>query len=121
LGPALSLQVKNVSTKNILAYSVQTLFTNPETGRGMGRHGSNTTLINTNTDKADPLLPGAMKTWAKPIEFPRNAAGGTPQYSFSVDLVVFDDGSTWGPGTAQGSQRMLQNVQLWLANHKNQE
>jgi hypothetical protein len=119
--PALSLQIKNVSTKNILAYSYHIQFTDSATGIGMGRGGSSTTLINTNTDQANPMLPGAITRQPRPEVPPRNPTGIVPGYSISVDLVIFDDGSTWGPGTAPLSARLLQNVQLWLANHKPQE
>jgi hypothetical protein len=115
-GPALALQVKNVSTKSILAYSIQILFTNPETGKVGSKRGSSTTFIDP-SGQSHPMLPGAIENWPKPAPFPRIAAGIAMQYTSSVDLVIFDDGTTWGPGTAVGSQQMLQNVQLWLANH----
>jgi hypothetical protein len=115
--PALSLQVKNVSTKNILAYEILTLFTNPETGRGIAQNGMGSTFISTITDKAEPMLPGAIKIMPMPVNFPQNARGVKPQYSLTVDLVVFDDGSTWGRAAKRASQDMFQSVQLWLANH----
>jgi hypothetical protein len=93
----------------------------PATGKGLGRGGGSTTMINTNTDRADPMLPGAVMPGPKASVPSRNPDGIVPAASFSVDLVIFDDGTTWGPGTAPGSQKMLENVQLWLTNHKPQE
>jgi hypothetical protein len=99
------LQIKNVSTKNILAYSYDVQFTDPATAKGLGRGGGATIMINTNTDRANPMLPGAAMPSPKASVPSRNPDGIVPAASFSVDLVIFDDDTTWGQEPLRGARR----------------
>jgi hypothetical protein len=112
--PTVYITVQNVSTKNIVAYVLQRLATNPETGKRMGSLAQTAML----TGASGPLLPGQSQTRPpRPLNFVRLTDKATPHYSIVVDLVVFEDGSAWGPMKSNQAQQFLDNVRVWLANH----
>jgi hypothetical protein len=112
--PGVRLTVKNVSVKNVVAYSVRVFYVNPQTGAKMGA-GDHSTFHH-----ADVLAPGRSETSPKVTSLPRSTEGVTATYTTSpdssVDLVVFDDGTYWGPVSSRAAQALWQRLEasgLW--------
>jgi hypothetical protein len=47
----------------------------------------------------------------KPYPLRITAKGVPANYSFTVDLVMFDDGTTWGPAKTQAGKQLLSRIQ----------
>lgn len=99
--------VRNISDRPIEAYVYHSLLTDPETGAILERssHGGH----------KDPSLGAAIEsgaTLAEPRPYPlRLTASGVPaNRSFTIDLVVFEDGSTWGPADTNAAKNMLRRI-----------
>jgi hypothetical protein len=107
--PGYVLSIKNLSPKNVMGYSVQMHFTSSVTGKGMGSSG-HSSFANPLTGKPHYLQPGQTETSKRAIPFPQDASGATPNYTISVQLVVFEDGSTWGPASSNGAQQLLKEA-----------
>jgi hypothetical protein len=103
-GPGLFMKVRNVSGRNILGFAFETAFTNPETGKAMAvrEHGAFRPV-----SRGISLPSGASKPNPKPYQIPVTSSGVPARYSFTVDLVIFDDGTTWGPTKLEVSQALL--------------
>jgi hypothetical protein len=103
-GPGLFMEVRNVSGRNILGFAFETTFTNPETGKAMAKreHGAFRPA-----SRGISLPSGASKPNPKPYQLPVTSSGTPASYSFRVDLVIFDDGTTWGPAKLEVSQALL--------------
>jgi len=110
--PGLSLRVRNTSARSIRAYSILITFTNPTNGTNMGRHVKTICVPSSQSEKY--ILPGhsdssgALNSKFKPIALPTTDAGVPAQYAFSVDLVIFDDGTEWGPAKMRESVKLRQ-------------
>ena len=50
---------------------------------------------------------GGPEPIGNPLSMPATSSGALAKYSFSVDLVFFSDGTTWGPAKT-GAGRSLQ-------------
>jgi hypothetical protein len=108
--PGIVLNIKNTSGKNVLAYALQFRYTNPATGKAMGSGGHSVLRQGTNgTPKY--LAPGQTDTSLKARSLPRTSYGVAATYVISVDLVVFEDGSQWGPASSRDAQQLLQRIQ----------
>jgi hypothetical protein len=104
-GPGLFMKVRNISGRNILGFAFETTFTNPETGKAMAgprEHGAFRPAT-----RGISLPPDASKPNPKPYQLPVTSLGVPAKYSFIVDLVIFDDGTTWGPAKLDVSQALL--------------
>jgi len=104
-GPGLFMEVRNISGRNILGFAFETTFTNPETGKAMAaprEHGAYRPA-----SRGISLPSGASKPNPKPYQLPVTSAGTPARYSFTVDLVIFEDGATWGPAKLEVSQALL--------------
>jgi hypothetical protein len=103
-GPGLFMTVRNTSGRDILGFAFETTFTNPETGKvmAMREHGAFRPA-----SRGISLPSGAGKPNPKPYQLPVTSSGMAAGYSFTVDLVIFSDGSTWGPAKLDVSQTLL--------------
>jgi hypothetical protein len=104
-GPGLFMKVRNTSGRNILGFAFETTFTNPANGRAMAaprEHGAFRPA-----SRGISLPSGASNPTPKPYQLPVTSLGMAAGYSFIVDLVIFDDGTTWGPAKLEVSQTLL--------------
>ena len=101
----LMLSVRNISDKNILAYTVRLHCTNPVTGGAMVSRGYSTVLAELG-GTPHYLRPGQVKTSPRPAMLPV-AHGVVAQYTIDFDVVVFEDGSHWGAATSAGAKATL--------------
>ena len=106
-GPGLFMMVRNTSGRNILGFAFETTFTNPQTGKEMAarEHGAFRPA-----SRGISLPPGASKPNPKPYQLPVTSSGVPARYSFTVDLVIFDDGTKWGPAKLDVSQTVLMRL-----------
>ncbi len=104
----LAVAVTNESAKAIRGYLSTTAFFDPSTGTRIRRFS--TKELETHGNPTDYLAPGA--TW---IADPRKLSylvDGTPaSYKITLDLVVFADGSTFGPKKSSESYEVLGMIQ----------
>lgn len=107
-GPGLFMKVHNTSTKAIQGYVYETFFVDPATGKKVGGHREHS--VYKESSKGAVLTAGESKESAKPYPLPIMSSGSIAQYSFKIDLVIFDDGSRWGPGQLVSSQKLLANL-----------
>jgi hypothetical protein len=107
-GPGLFMTVQNVSGRGIQGYAFETTFTNPASGEPV-EYRSHSTYKQPSLGVA--LGPGAKQEVPKPYPVPITASGVPTNYSFTVDLVIFDDGTTWGPAKTQASKQLLTRIQ----------
>lgn len=90
--PAFVLDIKNVSSRDIGSYEIVISFTDPDTGKSMGRHRR---TVNSEHADRTALAAGASLADPRPVMLPHSLTGSTPAYSIRVDRVVFTDGTTW--------------------------
>ncbi len=101
--PASLVQIQNISSKNVLAYTIRVTGVNPSTGKP--RPGRTHAVLRMRTDGTLNLLfPGQIA--ADKVQGSNSAA--------SVDLVVFDDGSGWGPMTSDAAKHQWKAIQQSL-------
>jgi hypothetical protein len=103
-GPGLFMKVRNISGRNILGFVFETTFTNPGTGKAMAvrEHGAFRPA-----SRGISLPSDASKLNPKPYQLPVTSSGMPARYSFTVDLVIFDDGTKWGPAKLEVSEALL--------------
>ncbi|MGA2427080.1 MAG: hypothetical protein ABSH13_01130 [Candidatus Acidiferrum sp.] len=100
----LAADVTNESSVPIRGYLFTTSFFDPTTGTRIRR--ASTKQLETHGNPSDYLAPGA--TWvADPRKFSYLPDGTLASYKITVDLVVFADGSTFGPKRSQESDEVL--------------
>jgi hypothetical protein len=108
--PELSMTLQNTSARGIQGYFYEAIFTDPETGKLISTSGP----IGSYRSLGSGVLvaAGAETPSDAPVVKPLPIAGsGVPaNYSFNVDLVFFDDGTTWGPAKAAGAQQLLAQI-----------
>lgn len=115
--PKLVESVQNTTTRAIRGFAYVTTFTEPETGkvistwnRACVRIDSNPAL---NPGPGVPVPSGCKnglpsqglviasgagpEPIGRPLSVPTTSSGAAANYTFTVDLVVFTDGTTWGP------------------------
>jgi hypothetical protein len=96
--PGLLPDIKNVSSQDIRSYMIVISFTDPVTGKPMGRQRHS---VNTNHSDGTALAPGVFRTEPKPVILPHSLNGTVPAYSINVDHVVFTDGTSWSGSATQ--------------------
>jgi len=100
----LAAQVFNESSTAIRAYLFTTSFFDPATGAIIRRFS--TKELETQGNSGDYLAPGSA--WvADPRKFSFLPDGSLASYKISLDLVVFADGSTFGPRKSAESEEVL--------------
>lgn len=107
-GPGLFMTVQSASARGIQGYVFETTFTDPANGERV-EHRLHSTYKRPSLGVA--LAPGAKQDVGKPYPVPITAGGVPSDYSFTVDLVIFDDGTTWGPAKTIGAKQLLSRVQ----------
>ena len=103
-GPGLFMEVRNTSGRNILGFAFETTFTKPATGKVIGGHEHGAFRP---ASRGISLPAGGSKPNPKPYQLPVTSSGMPASYSFTVDLVIFEDGATWGPAKLGTSQALL--------------
>jgi len=99
-----AVEITNASDKAIRGYLLTTLFFDPTTGKRIRR--VSTKELETHRNASEYLAPGA--TWvADPRKFSYLEDGKRAEYKITVDLVVFADGSIFGPMESQESTEVL--------------
>jgi hypothetical protein len=106
-GPGLFMSVRNVSARGICGYVYETVFTDAETGKPLA-HRQHSMYKKASLGVA--LSAGAIDLSGKPYNVPASQSGIPALFSFKVDLVIFDDGSTWGPGQLPLSKTLLARI-----------
>ena len=106
-GPGLLMKVRNISGRNILGFAFETTFSNPKTGKAMAarEHGAFRPA-----SRGISLPSGGSKPNPKPYQLPLTSSGTPARYSFTVDLVIFDDGTKWGPAKLDVSEALLMRL-----------
>jgi hypothetical protein len=100
----LAMQVTNESSTAIRGYLLTASFFDRSNGDRIRR--VSTKELETHGNSADYLAPGA--SWvADPRKFSYSADGSPAKYTVTVDLVVFEDGSTFGPKKSSESQEVI--------------
>ncbi len=102
------MTVQNVSGRGIQGYAYETTFTDPVSGERV-EHLTHSTYKQPSPGMA--LVPGAKQDVVKPYPARIKANGVPANYSFNVDLVVFEDGTTWGPAKTQAAKHLLLRIQ----------
>jgi hypothetical protein len=96
--------VTNESATPIRGYLFTTSFFDPATGIRIRRFS--TKELETHGNPSDYLAPGS--TWVvDPRKFSHLPDGNLASYKITLDLVVFADGSTFGPKKSQESDEVL--------------
>jgi hypothetical protein len=108
-GPGLFMTVQNVSGRGIQGYAFETTFTDPASGERVGPRRSHSTYKQPSLGVA--LAPGAKQEAPKPYPVPITSYGVPGNHSFNIDLVVFEDGTTWGPGKSRSAKQLLSQFQ----------
>ena len=106
--PELSITLQNISGRNIQGYTVMAVFTDPDTGITIKREPIS---VYRSPGLGVTLSPGAQKLEVKSV--PLGSSGMPANYRFDLDLVFFDDGTTWGPaqtGAAKVQLAMVEQV-----------
>jgi hypothetical protein len=100
----LAVDVTNESSGPVRGYLLTASFFDPATGARIRR--VSTKQLETHGNPSDYLAPGS--TWvAGPRKFSYLPDGTLASYKITVDLVVFADGSTFGPKKSQESDEVL--------------
>ena len=100
----LAIQVTNENETPIRGYLFTTTFFDPNTGDRIRRFS--TKELETHGNPEDYLAPGS--SWiADPRKFSYLPDGTPASYKINLDLVVFADGSTFGPKKSQESDEVL--------------
>ncbi|HMI52495.1 MAG TPA: hypothetical protein VK525_13345 [Candidatus Saccharimonadales bacterium] len=100
----LTVELTNVSATAIRGYLFTTSFVDPATGNRIRR--VSTKELETHGNPADYLAPGS--SWvADSRKFSYLPDGQLAAYTIDLDLVVFADGTTFGPKRSQESDEML--------------
>ena len=107
-GPGLFTTVQNVSGRGIQGYAFETTFTDAASGERIGPHRSHSTYKQPSLGVA--LASGAKQELAKPYPVPLAAYGVPGNFYFNIDLVVFEDGTTWGPGKSSSAKQLLSRI-----------
>jgi hypothetical protein len=126
--PKLVESVQNSSTRAIQGFVFVTTFTDPDTGaaisksnRGCYRQlaagpalpaGPGTSVPakcrNGSTPRGSVIAMGAgPEPIGNPLSVPASPSGAPAKYSFTVDLVFFSDGTTWGPANTGAARNLL--------------
>jgi hypothetical protein len=101
-GPAISIEATNVSAKAILGYVISVAFYDSKKNTQIH------TLTNLEASalkrRNNQSLPPGSSWLSQPKHIPWTSDGNNSQASVDIDLVIFIDGTTWGPAKTARSQ-----------------
>lgn len=106
--PELSITLQNMSGRNIQGYTLMVVFTDPDTGVAIQREPIS---VYRSPGLGTMLDPGDQKPVIKSV--PLGSSGMPANYTFDLDLVFFDDGTTWGAaqtGAAKAQLAMVEQI-----------
>jgi hypothetical protein len=108
-GIGLFLDIHNISGKNVSGYALGVKFLDPSTNATFKGGGSHQRMA---ARRAGNLLhPGDCEcAHPKPIMLPTTPSGAVADPKVTLDLVVFDDGTTWGAGQLESSKQLLKEL-----------
>jgi hypothetical protein len=113
-GIGLFLDIHNTSGKNVAGYALGVKFLDPSTNATVKGAGSHQKWVA--RQAGNPIHPGDCDcSQPKPIMLPKTPSGAVAEPKVTLDLVVFDDGTTWGAGQLQSSQQLLRKLGVNLA------
>jgi hypothetical protein len=113
-GMGLFLELHNTSGKNVAGYALGVKFLDPSTNASFQGAGSHQRMVA--RQAGNPLRPGDCDcSHSKPIVIPKTPSGAVAEPKVTLDLVVFDDGTTWGSGELQSSRQLLKKLGVTLA------
>ena len=102
----LFLDIHNTSSKNVIGYSLGVRFVDPSTNANV--KGSHERMA---ARQASPLRPGDCDcSNSKPIVIKKTSSAVLAEPKVTLDLVVFDDGTTWGAGQLLSSRRLFKEL-----------
>ncbi len=120
--------VQNTSTRAIQGFAFITTFTDPDTGAVISKWnracyrqsaagpalaaGPGTPVLakcnNGSAPRGSVIASGAgPEPIGNPLSVPASSSGALAKYSFTVDLVFFSDGTTWGPAKTGAARNLL--------------
>jgi hypothetical protein len=102
----LVIEIENTSTRNILAYTIKIQLT--DSGTGKQRERIHQVLRMTSDRTPNYLHPG--ETADDKIQITRTSSGSRSDVRATADLVIFDDGSAWGPMSESSSKQQLKAI-----------
>jgi len=106
-GPGLFMTIQNTSGREIQGFAFATDFNDPQSGR----HLPPSREHNAYKPPANGVLLAANGKVSEPKPYPVPISAGAPaSYSFTVDLVIFGDGTTWGPAKTRAAQQLLRRI-----------
>jgi hypothetical protein len=112
-GIGLFLDIHNTSGKNVTGYALAVKFLDPSTNATFKGAGSHQKWVA--RQAGNPIHPGDCDcSQPKPIMLPKTPSGAAAESKVTLDLVVFDDGTTWGPGQLLSSQQLLRKLGMNL-------
>jgi hypothetical protein len=107
--PSLQLSIRNATSKCVRGYVIKIRFANAAGKPMFGRSRMKLRLANNGT--LGCLNPAETEEWPNNLQLPLDSEGNPAKYTVSVDVVVFDDESTWGPATSEQAQKLIGMIQ----------
>jgi len=101
----IEVDVTNSSAKPIRGYVIDISFYRVSDGQPISKH-TRTALMAGVAGIPGPLMPGETQRALKPIPVPQ-AGGKLARYRIAIDLVMFSDGTHWGPINLRESDRLV--------------
>jgi hypothetical protein len=109
--------IRNTSGRGIRGYVWQMIVTDPDTGKPTSRTETMFQYQSPSLRGAPApgsggvlLVPSAETHLTKPYPVTLGGSGTLPHYSFNVDLVFFEDGTTWGPARSYAAKTWLAQI-----------
>lgn len=107
-GPGVYTTVKNTSGRDVQAFAFSVVFTDPQSGKPV--EGQRERSEYQPPSDGVLLAANASEHERKPFPIPPTASGALASYSFDIDLVVFEDGTTWGPAKTRTAKELLEQI-----------
>jgi hypothetical protein len=106
-GPGLFMTIQNTSGREIQGFAFDTVFADPQSGKHLPPNHEHSAY----KPPANGVLLAVNGKMSEPKPYPVPISAGAPAiYSFTVDLVVFGDGTTWGPAKTRAAQQLLRRI-----------
>jgi hypothetical protein len=95
--------------RNIRGYVLEILVIDPTSGAVLERasRGGSTSKVN---GVLRLIVPSEVSRGFRPMPLPATASGGTAEWKVTVDMVVFEDGTTWGLANLRASADLLKRI-----------
>ena len=108
-GTGAYIDVRNTSARNVRGYVLQILVMDPVEGVAL-EHRSRAVSTSKVNGVLHFIAPGELSTNGKPVPLPTTFSGSLAVCAASIDMVVFDDGTTWGPAKLSASANLLKRI-----------